>query len=95
MHHYNSCYQPYLGNGDYTNGHGFKHIPCPICTSQDCIHFDAEYIDIDFRDNTFQASDLRLYLSLINQYEDEGTFHTTMYDTDIKNINTKYQQRWT
>ncbi len=77
------CYQSYLENGEYTNQHSFTHIPCPVCTSQDCIHFDAEFLDIDFRDNTCQASDLRVYSSLIDDYEDEDTFHTTMYDTAI------------
>ncbi len=48
MRRYNARYQFYLENGNYTNEHGFKHIPYPVCTSQDCIHFDAEFLDIDF-----------------------------------------------
>ncbi len=80
---YNARYQSYLENGDYTPEHGLTHIPCPICTSRHCVHFDTDFLDIDFRDNTSQASDLRLYSSLIDNYDDEDTFRTTMYDTAI------------
>ncbi len=80
---YNARYQSYLENGDYTNKHCFTHISCPVCTSQDCIHFDAEFLNIDLRDNTCQASDLHLYSSLTDEYEDEDTFRTTMYDIAI------------
>ncbi len=83
MRRYNARYQTYLPNGVYTNGDGFTHIPCPVCTSRYCIHFDTEYLDIDFQDNTCQASDLRMYSSLIDKYDDVDTFRTTMYDTGV------------
>ncbi len=93
MCHYNSHYQSYIENGDYTNEHGFTHIPCPVCTSKDCIHFDTEFLDIDFQDNTCQASDLCLYSSLIDDYEDENTFRITMYNTAIDVCGLEYNPK--
>ncbi len=61
MRHYNNKLQTYLANGDYVSEDGFTHIPCPVCTSRHCIHFNTEYLDTDFRDNTCQANDLRIY----------------------------------
>ncbi len=73
----------FLDNPLYLLNAGFSHIPCPVCTSQYWKHFDSDYLEIDYWDNTAIAADLWMHLSLINEFMDEDNFRTTIYDTGV------------
>ncbi len=77
----NVCYQFFLDNPLYLQNAGFSHIPCPVCTSRYCNHFESDYLE--YRDNSSIAADLHMYSSLIDEFEDEDHFHMTIYDTNI------------
>ncbi len=70
----NVRYQFFLDNPLYLQNAGFSHISCPVCTSRYCTHFESDYLEMDYQDNASIAADLRMYSSLIDEFEDEDHF---------------------
>ncbi len=54
-------YQVFLANLAYLLQSGLSHIPCPVCSSLYCKHFDSDYLEYDCRDNQTIAANLHMY----------------------------------